>query len=336
MQTPAQQPVTSTPTTSKPAASKTPVLIVVIVLFIFIATAVGYYFGTLQKKEPPPVPSPTSTVIAPSSTPAQTSWKTYTDSKIGFSFQYPSDWQVITLPDPSAGIALKSPAYEPIVSGNVTFDGEIYIKAGNNPKNTPIQKVFEGYNDTSKFWFSQFPYENITTPLPGVKFPSIKEAGSDITRTDYIFSPSGKLIFFTYLYKTPEVMNIYSQIINSLKVNEPAGVTYTNTKYGFTLTLPELWRGYEVTRHTSDNTEIICFTIKNSPESMPYCLLNIYVYTKDAWNALANKPYLITQNNQFVFTSDHQDGGCVQLDAFQCARVQENPGIIASFKFTSP
>ena len=60
-------------------------------------------------------PSPSTTVSStqiPSST-IETTWKTYTNAEVGFSIQYPSDWQEQDLPDENEGqrhhIALQGP-----------------------------------------------------------------------------------------------------------------------------------------------------------------------------------------------------------------------------------
>ena len=65
--------------------------------------------------ENPQSPSPTPTVSAtqaPSSE-VDASWKTYTNAEVGFSIQYPSNWQEEDLPDEVAGtrhhIVLKGP-----------------------------------------------------------------------------------------------------------------------------------------------------------------------------------------------------------------------------------
>lgn len=60
-------------------------------------------------------PSPTSTVIATQAPSAEVdaSWKTYTNAEVGFSIQYPANWQQQDLPDENDGqrhhIALQGP-----------------------------------------------------------------------------------------------------------------------------------------------------------------------------------------------------------------------------------
>lgn len=77
----------------------------------------------------PPSPSATPTVSAtqaPSSE-VEASWNTYTNAEVGFSIQYPSNWQQEDLPDENAGqmhrIALKGPEGGIELAWGVGFGG---------------------------------------------------------------------------------------------------------------------------------------------------------------------------------------------------------------------
>jgi len=109
---------------------------------------------------------------------------------------------------------------------------------------------------------------------------------------------------------------------------------YYNENFGFRLTLPETWTGYEATQNGRSDQSAICFSF---PEHSHICVLQIDVFTKEAWNALVKTPpnYYLAENEQYVFAAEPGSSTeCVQLDAFQCARYQEIPGILSSFTLT--
>jgi len=83
--------------------------IVIILLALVLVAAGAYYFGTKNKS----VQAPTASV-QPSANPVATAdptvnWKTYTNKKYGYKFQYPENWAIseklVSDPDPKTGIA---------------------------------------------------------------------------------------------------------------------------------------------------------------------------------------------------------------------------------------
>lgn len=107
-------------------------------------------------------------------------------------------------------------------------------------------------------------------------------------------------------------------------------LTYINDELGFQLDFTETWAGFEVTQHAFENVTNVCFSFTNST---PICVLQIDVYTHEAWNDLTMVPdgYYQAENERFVFAAGPLASECVQLDAFQCERYQELPEILTSF-----
>lgn len=87
-------------------------------------------------------------------------------------------------------------------------------------------------------------------------------------------------------------------------------LTYTNTKYGFTLTLPSTWNGYKVTQTNDlDSTDKYEFSL---PTTDPTWVDGkfasqaiLVVYTPAQWQLLQQSngpvPTLIDQSSQYVF-----------------------------------
>jgi len=108
-------------------------------------------------------------------------------------------------------------------------------------------------------------------------------------------------------------------------------LVYKNEEYGFSLTFPETWEGYEVTVHP-DGT--VCFSFDRP---LPLCILQLYIRSKDEWNDMkesAKAPAFIGESEEYVFLTDHYSSECVQMDEFQCERHHEVPSIVETFKLT--
>ncbi len=120
-------------------------------------------------------------------------------------------------------------------------------------------------------------------------------------------------------------------VAESIGPGQPATILYRNETYGFRLTLPGTWSGYQVTQNGGGDQSAICFSF---PEHGPICILQIDIFTKAAWNELTMKPsnYYLNENEQHVFAAGPYQVECVQLDAFQCDRYREIPGILAGLQ----
>lgn len=154
-------------------------------------------------------------------------WKTYRSEKLGLTIKYPQSWSVVGLEDEKAGIALRSPAYVLVKSGGVTYDGEIYVNSIPNPKSLSIKNLYGTFDDTSRFWFSQFPYEEATiTGKKSVHFSGIDElttsnTGNTITdkREDFIVQGNKKVFYFSYSFLKGNKNDTISEILQKIVEN---------------------------------------------------------------------------------------------------------------------
>jgi len=74
--------------------------IILVLVFVVVAIGTAYYFGTLKSKPSLVSVVPTSTPIVSPKPQAQVedptaNWKTYTNSKLGISFKYPINYQIV-------------------------------------------------------------------------------------------------------------------------------------------------------------------------------------------------------------------------------------------------
>lgn len=322
---------------------RTIVLGIALLLLVGAGVYAGYRWGTSkQPDETPPAevlpsrsPSP-SPILSPAPMITTPDWKTYTDQKNGFSLQYPGNWKAATVPGTNGNVVFTSPTYVPITSGNVVFDGEAYLLILPNPNNLPIKDLYALFSDTSALWFSRYANETIVTPLPGVKFPLIQEGNEGYKRTEYMLSADRKVISLSYLYTAPQVMNEFTRLVNSVTLQAPDALVFTNNEFGFSFSLPETWRGYAVSSDTGPNMRMVTLTVKSpSPQALPVGTLTIYVFEKSVWNSQGKKPKYIIENATYVFATDPEippPDDCVQLDEFQCARRKEIPSILNTFR----
>jgi hypothetical protein len=117
-------------------------------------------------------------------------------------------------------------------------------------------------------------------------------------------------------------------------VEDEGALTYRNENFGFQLTLPPAWKGYQTTEHTAGyrpDAGSVCFTFDGH---MPICVLKIDIWTKTAWAAQDWVPdgYYLLENETHVFAAGPYQSGCIQLDDFQCERRQEVPAILAGLR----
>jgi hypothetical protein len=113
-------------------------------------------------------------------------------------------------------------------------------------------------------------------------------------------------------------------------------LSYRNENFGFQLTLPPAWKGYQTTEHIFSAGQLpdagsVCFTFEGH---MPICVLKIDIWTKEAWAKQDWIPegYYLSENKSFVFAEGPYQEACVQLDDFQCKRHQELPAILATLR----
>lgn len=197
-------------------------------LIIIVAVIVGAYF-VLSAKNPPRTEPPKTTEEAPpepESVPevvAEVSEErtTYVDQEHRFSIEYPSNWMVVDLPDPKAGISFKSPSHQPINLGGIVYsNGEIYVRSIPNPQDLSLEKIFDTFSDTSKFWFNKFQHESIVVEkLSGEKFPKFRETDSLPYQMDVYIDGDKQVISFTYFSASGEFpyQDVFDGIVASLR-----------------------------------------------------------------------------------------------------------------------
>ncbi len=140
-----------------------------ILFFGIICAGVGFVFGTKYAKPTQmgalPTPTPqveANTMTYPTSAPVP-GWKTYTDPKLGFAFQYPANW---TVNNGTQSVTLVDPSYtDPTCKGDCS-QFSVSVLREPNPKNLSIQDFLkEQQPNNSPTLFN----ETDTTPV-GITF----------------------------------------------------------------------------------------------------------------------------------------------------------------------
>jgi len=122
---------------------------------------------------------------------------------------------------------------------------------------------------------------------------------------------------------------------NNHEETENNSLVYTNTKYGFTLTFPETWRGY-VTKNNNTSYTSILFGL---PLSYQNDVFSIEVLTKSAWEdkkaAGGGYTSYLGENDQYVFayTTGMLDVPS-EFNTMRRALEKEVKNIILTFKIT--
>ena len=127
----------------------------------------------------------------------------------------------------------------------------------------------------------------------------------------------------------------------SSPTKSPSDLTYTNTKYGFTLTFPATWEGYKMKEANLDGAVITYYvnmpTKDNTEEDSTqfasyFSPFAITVYTLDQWNTLEGSegPHdtLITKSATYAFGWSHANG----IPPSDWTKDSDIAGVIASFK----
>lgn len=200
--------------------------IIISVIIITIILVGGIYLSQRSNSEDriqQTIKTDTSTENDNTQEAESTDWVTFNFQEKNISFQHPDDWTIIDLPDPKAGVALRSPKYSTISSGNVDYSGEIYVNTITNSQNLSIQELFDTFNDTSRFWFDNYQYENVSyNGLSGVQFPKIQESGQSYSRTDIYLTCPDKIVSLSYLYeedKYPDIVNEIAKTVSCSSKN---------------------------------------------------------------------------------------------------------------------
>ncbi|MFA6537411.1 MAG: hypothetical protein WCT18_03345 [Patescibacteria group bacterium] len=111
-------------------------------------------------------------------------------------------------------------------------------------------------------------------------------------------------------------------------IDQSQEIVYTNSKYQFSLNLPDAWIGYKVTEPGDGGT--ICFSIPTSG-TQPFCIFQLYLLPEN--EPIANSLKLIGQTNGWQVAGD-KNISCEQFTDFQCSRATEVPEILKTFVVT--
>ncbi|MEI6039801.1 MAG: PsbP-related protein [Candidatus Berkelbacteria bacterium] len=260
--------------------------------------------------------------------------KTYENDKYGFSFEYPSDWDIredsinkkIIILD-SAHKVIQHAGGElglTIMSGNdiySSFDDMV----SKNEKNENTKVVDRALNGKIS-----------------AKFLKTIEG-----RSEYLIQSPNKEHFFSVYDNPSNSVDIldFNQILSTFKFIDSVTTTskiYTNSKYGFSLTFPKSWEKYKIkeaniegataTYYVNVPTKFPSSTDGNSTDLKDYYSpFALSVYTLAQWKDVVKsdgpQDSLITKNDKYVFTWTHAQWAPedFKLDS-------DIAGIIASFK----
>lgn len=264
-------------------------------------------------------------------------WKTYENKDLGFSFKYPSDWEIredgankeMTILD-STHKTIQQAGGE--LGLSISFDNVAYSSfddmVGKYEKNDDTKAIDKALNDTIS-----------------AKFLKTIEG-----RSVYLFQSPDKKHFLSLFDNPDNSVNIsdFNQILSTFQFTDSEATTsqvYTNSTYGFSLTFPKGWEDYKMKEAKIDGS--IATYYVNIPTKFPaspegdsidlkghYSPFAISVYTLDQWNeALLGEGLqfsLIAKNDKYAVTWAH-----AQWAPEDFKSDGDIAGIIASFKFTN-
>lgn len=118
------------------------------------------------------------------------------------------------------------------------------------------------------------------------------------------------------------------------------GITYQNKTFGFTLTFPQTWYGFNISEQVYDDYSSVCFSFE---KPQPFCIFQILKYNKDQWEQI-NFKYTKNILSETADSVTICDGCCEksgditgggQFSQFQIVRCQEVPDIIKTYNQTA-
>lgn len=142
-------------------------------------------------------------------------WAVYESAKVGMRIKYPKDWEVVNFDDPKSDVGLRPP-------GVNTYMGSIYVGSISNLNELSIKDLFDTFDDTSRFWFTENAYEEL--PLPkrnGIYFPEIvdKVQYSNQHTEAYFVTGENIVYSFQYIYLEDQKNPLISQILKEVVEN---------------------------------------------------------------------------------------------------------------------
>jgi hypothetical protein len=237
--------------------------IIGVLLLVVVAGSVAWYREI--KKTPK---------VADQQQNATADWKTFSDSKYGFEFKYPSSAKVTPVQ----------------ASGPGQFSVEINYEGRQGLE--PARLIIGTSGDSRSF----------IVPIKANKFSGDNSDGKTYEGENPIEFTLGN----NYVYancvnyaKEPAVIDFCNGIISTFKFTTANSITYTNSKYGFELQLTDAWKGYKVFSSQGStgvgSPTYLAFAMPSSDKSK--CVANV---TDEVCGYVA--PFTIT-----VIAKDRQD-----------------------------
>jgi len=113
-------------------------------------------------------------------------------------------------------------------------------------------------------------------------------------------------------------------------------INYKNQTFGFALTFPQTWEGFNTSEMEYDSYSSVCFSFK---QPQPFCIFQIVKFNKSQWEQVKYKQQtvVLSETNDHVTVCDgccKQGGdttGGGQFDTFQIDRCKEVSNIIKTY-----
>lgn len=234
-----QPPVQPTILKPNPKGKWLKILIVAVIVIILISLPAGIY--VLNKNSASK--SQTISVITQSPTPAIddiSNWKTYVNTKYGFSVKYPSDFSAQDANDENDSWFHRTMICKCTKETVGAFDGPVVIEVIDNPTGKSIEEIIkEDFGFVGNPQFQPITIDSITSKrtaiLPG------------LISTDSVFVNKGSKIFYISLVGNPNQIGIstktFDQMLQTFKfansISNLTLQTYTNNQYRFSIQYPD-------------------------------------------------------------------------------------------------
>lgn len=161
--------------------------------FIFVGAVFGAYKLGQKQVQPGSQPTPTSMVVATPTPDPTADWKTYTNTKYGYSIKYPEDWVML-----EAATAIFHPRGETEIEPFYMFE----IDVRENPTGLTPRAWFE--KEYSRLW-----EENISVSFKEVEVSGLKREEVAFILADmpirYVLIGRGNRIYLMNLIETSEI-----------------------------------------------------------------------------------------------------------------------------------
>src|SRR5260221_1405311 len=278
-------PINPIPSTEPPKTPSNPPLIALIILVVILLGATGllaYQNMQLQKQITKSQVNTYNSPV-PSGTDETANWKTYTNTKHGYSIKYPNDWSFREFSSTKDGAGFYNTA-----SGDVIGNEPITINFNQRPSND--QSVpFSDYVKIAAIkeiqGFESLVLINLVTTNSGIvgykttwNYKTLAgEAKISLPITYFDTKlPTGETVQINLGDKNDE--QIYNKILSTFKFTDQSQTdtsnwkTYTNQNYKFSFNYPALWT--EQGPITSSDTALVYLhsneTFGNGPEPLRY------------------------------------------------------------------